>query len=63
MAGPPNAPKPADKRAPTFTPAQLDAMSAITPADIADAQDAWRRDAPAAFRTLLDATLTENPET
>ena len=61
MADPVN-PKPADKRAPTFTPAQLDAMSEITPADVADAQDAWRRDAPAAYRTLLDATpTTEEP--
>jgi hypothetical protein len=37
------------------TEAELDAAAEITPADIAGAQTAWRIDAPAPFRDLLDA--------
>lgn len=34
----------------------LDDLSQISPQDIAEAQGAWRKDAPAPLRDLLDAT-------
>ncbi len=34
---------------------ELDDLSEISPQDIAEAQAAWRRDAPPEFRDLLDA--------
>jgi hypothetical protein len=34
---------------------QLEALSAITPDDIAKAREAWKAVAPAKFRSLLDA--------
>jgi hypothetical protein len=37
------------------TDAQLDALAQPSPQDIAEAQTAWRRDAPAPFKRLLDA--------
>lgn len=49
-------PKTADTRAPVFTAGELDRMAEVTSEDIADARDAFRSDAPARFRTLLDAT-------
>jgi hypothetical protein len=36
--------------------ANVDADALIIPSDILRAKAAWRRDAPATFRTLLDAT-------
>jgi hypothetical protein len=42
-----------------WTPAQLDALSATTQADVPEAQAAWRTDAPEAAKRLLDATEEE----
>lgn len=39
----------------SLSDADLDALSQITPLDIVEAQQAWRRDAPAALRGLADA--------
>lgn len=36
--------------------AELDKLAAITPTDIDSAARAWRQDAPAALKPLLDAT-------
>lgn len=44
------------------TDAELDKLAEITPADIEDAKRAWRDDAPAAAKDLLDALPeTEKP--
>lgn len=47
----------ADKRrsAEPLSAEELDQLAAITPADILHAQQAWREDAPPAFKDLLDA--------
>lgn len=38
------------------TDAELDELAEITPADVADAQNAWHQDAPSEVKDLLDAT-------
>jgi hypothetical protein len=53
-----------DKRRekPDVSDEELDALAEITPADIADAQNTWRKDAPDEGEDLLDATpVDENP--
>jgi hypothetical protein len=42
-----------------WTPAQLDALSATTQADVPEADAAWRTDAPKVAKPLLDATEDE----
>jgi hypothetical protein len=42
--------------------AELEALSQITPTDIARAQAAWEQDAPAPFKKLLDATGDDSTE-
>lgn len=39
------------------TEAELDALAEINAGDVDDAALAWRQDAPAPWRKLLDATL------
>lgn len=41
--------------APPETDAEIEAAAAITPADIERAMQAWKQDAPARFKGLLDA--------
>jgi hypothetical protein len=41
--------------------AELDRLAEITPADIVDAQRAWRKDAPTESKDLLDATPDDPP--
>jgi len=55
---------PIKKRVPLGTPLQLtdeqlDQLSEVTPIDIAKAQAFWRVNAPAEFKTLLDAQTIE----
>lgn len=64
MADTPAAPK---RRVPLgkalkFTPKQLDDLSVVTPADIVKAQQFWQNNAPKRYKTLLDATVTDNQE-
>lgn len=44
-----------------FSDAELDAMAVITPEDIERAKAAFRRDARAPFKRLLDATPIKDP--
>lgn len=46
---------------PTSTDAELDELAAITPEDIARAQQAWRKDASPEYRDLLDARPADAP--
>lgn len=43
-------------------PPATEADAKITPSDISLAQDAWRRDAPPAFRRMLDAKVKKGTE-
>jgi hypothetical protein len=43
-----------------WTDDDLDRLSAVTPEDIAAAQEWWRRNAPARYAKLLDAQEAEN---
>lgn len=45
-----------------WSEAELDALAAVTPGEIATAQTRWRQDAPEAAKTLLDAEPRENAE-
>lgn len=51
--------KPVDRRVARLGAAELERLAEISPADIEDARDAWRKDAPAQFRGLLDAKPTD----
>lgn len=55
----------AEKRVPIGKPLEwseedLDALSEVSAQDITEAQAAWRKDAPADFRDLLDATPADD---
>jgi hypothetical protein len=45
-----------------WTPAQMDAVSETTQADVPEADAAWRADAPRAARLLLSATEDDAPD-
>lgn len=45
-----------------WSEAQLDTLAETTQADVPEAQAAWRTDAPAAARRLLDATTEEDAD-
>lgn len=47
---------------PLLTDAELDAYSAMTPAEREDAQAMWREDAPPQGRALLDAPEYEGED-
>jgi hypothetical protein len=51
-AKPPPVPRGAPLR---MTDAQMEALAVPQPQDVVDAQAAWRRDAPAPLKRLLDA--------
>jgi len=61
-------PEPVKKRVPLgkplqLTDEQLDQLSIVTPEDIEKAKAFWRNNAPAEFKTLLDAqTIDEDEE-
>jgi hypothetical protein len=40
-----------------WTEAAVDALSQVSPQDVAEAQAAWRRDAPRGLSGLLDAEV------
>jgi hypothetical protein len=40
-----------------WSDADLDALSQVSPQDIAEAQAAWRKDAPRGYADLLDAVV------
>jgi hypothetical protein len=45
------------------TASEIVTLATITEADVLRAQEAWDKDAPPAFKTLLDATLVPSIET
>jgi hypothetical protein len=51
----PEAPPVARGPAPDLTPADLDALAAVTPRDVRDAVESWEAEAPAPYRGLLRA--------
>lgn len=45
-----------------LTPQELAKLAEVSPSDVQAAKSAWRRDAPTAFRNLLDATVPDEED-